>query len=119
GSSIDSVKIEILDEKGTVVTSFAGDKAEYKIDPNIPRWEREPSKPTTATGLNIFSWNLRYPGATTFDGMILWGANAKNGPKAPPGKYQVRFTAGNYTKTYPFEVRMEKTLKGITEKILK
>lgn len=115
----DSVKIEILDEKGTLVRKFIGDKPEYKVDPNIPRWEREPAKPTTAAGLNIFSWNLRYPGATTFDGMILWGANAKNGPMAAPGKYQVRFTSKGYTMTYPFEVKMNPNLKGVTVADLK
>ncbi|HEY5826162.1 MAG TPA: glycosyl hydrolase, partial [Cyclobacteriaceae bacterium] len=114
GNTIDSVKIEILDEKGTVVTSFVGDKAEYKADPNIPRWEREPSRPTTAGGLNVFSWNLRYPGATTFDGMILWGANAKNGPMAAPGKYQVRFTSKGYSITHPFEIKINPNLKGVT-----
>ncbi len=116
---VDSVKLEILDEKGALVTTFKGDKPEYKVDPNIPRWEREPAKPTTATGINVFSWNLRYPGATTFDGMILWGANAKNGPMAPPGKYQVRFTSKGYTMTYPFEIKMNPNLKGVTVADLK
>jgi photosystem II stability/assembly factor-like uncharacterized protein len=116
---VDSVKIEILDAQGKLVQTFIGDKPEYKPDPNIPRWEREPAKPTTAQGLNTFSWNLRYPGATTFEGMILWGANAKNGPKAPLGKYQVRFSAGNYSQTFPFTVSIDPNLKGVTEADLK
>jgi photosystem II stability/assembly factor-like uncharacterized protein len=115
----DTVKIDILDANGMVVRSFVGNQAEYKIDPNIPRWEREPAKPTTAAGLNTFTWDLRYPGATVFDGMILWGANAKNGPKAPIGKYQVRIKVGNYTQTYPFQIKMNPNLKGISEADLK
>jgi photosystem II stability/assembly factor-like uncharacterized protein len=115
----DSVRIEILDDKGALVKSFKGDKPEYKADPNIPRWERDPAPPTTAAGLNQFGWDLRYPGATVFEGMILWGANAKSGPKAPPGKYQVRFTSGSYSKTYPFEIKMNPNLKGVTEKDLR
>lgn len=116
---VDSVKIEILDDKGMLVRTFKGDKPEYKADPNIPRWEREPAGPTTAAGLNVFAWNLRYPGATTFDGMILWGANAKNGPMAVPGKYQVRFTSKGYTMTYPFEIKINPNLKGVTTEDLK
>jgi len=115
----DSVKIEVLDAQGKLVEIFKGDKPEYKPDPNIPRWEREPAKPTTASGLNAFSWNLRYPGATVFEGMILWGANPKSGPKAPLGKYQVRFTSGSYSQTYPFNVTIDPNLKGITEADLK
>ncbi len=115
----DSVKIEILDAQGKLVKAFKGDKAEYKSDPSIPRWEREPAKPTTASGLNTFSWNLHYPGATVFDGMILWGANAKSGPKAPTGKYQVKFSVGQYTQTYPFTIKIDPNLKGITEADLK
>jgi len=115
----DSVKIEILDMQGKVVMTMKGDQPEYKPDPNIPRWEREPEKPTTAAGLNTYEWNLRYPGATTFEGMILWGANAKNGPNAPPGKYQARFTSGGYSQTYPFQVKTNPNLKGVTENDLK
>ncbi len=115
----DSVKIEIMDAQGKVIQTFKGDKPEYKADPNIPRWEREPAKPTTAQGLNIFSWNLRYPGATSFEGMILWGANAKSGPKAPIGKYQVLFTAGSYSQTFPFSILMDPNLTGVSETDLK
>jgi hypothetical protein len=116
---VDSVKIEILDAQGKVIQTFKGDKPEYKPDPNIPRWEREPAKPTTASGLNTFDWNLRYPGATAFEGMILWGANAKSGPKAPTGKYQVRFSSGSYSQTFPFSVLIDPNLKGVTEADLK
>ena len=51
--------------------------------------------------------------------MILWGANAKSGPKAPIGKYQVRIKVGNYTQIYPFNIKMNPNLKGISEADLK
>jgi hypothetical protein len=116
---VDSVKIEILDAEGKLVKSFKGDKPEYKGDPNVPRWERAPNPPATKMGLNQFVWDLRYPGATVFEGMILWGANPRSGPKAPLGKYQVRFTSGAYSKTYSFNVKMNPNLKGVTEADLK
>jgi hypothetical protein len=42
-------------------------------------------------GLNTVQWNLQYPPATTFPGMILWGASTA-GPLAVPGTYRVRLT---------------------------
>ncbi len=118
-NKVDSVVVEILDGSGNLVKKIKGDKPEYKPDPNIPWWEREPAGPTTAAGLNTFSWDLTYPGAKVFDGMILWGANAKRGPKAPIGKYQVRLTVGNLKQSYSFQIKMDPNLKGVTEADLK
>lgn len=114
----DSVTVEILDESGGLVQRFVGKSAEVKGDPGN-WWGRGQSKPTTAQGLNTFVWTLRYTGATTFDGIIIWGARPQNGPKAPIGKYQVRFTAGSYTQTYPFQIKMDPNLKGVSESDLK
>jgi photosystem II stability/assembly factor-like uncharacterized protein len=108
----DSVLIEILDAKGTLIDKFKGDNAPAKAEGG-PAWSRGPGKPSTNEGLNAYSWNLRYPGATVFEGMILWSARPQSGPKAPLGKYQVRFTAGKYTQTYPFQIGMNPNLKGI------
>jgi len=116
---IDSVTIEILDAEGKVVDTFVGKEPKYKPDPNLPWWQRGGSSvPTTAAGVNDFTWDLRYPGATTFDGMIIWSARPASGPKAPPGTYQVRLTAGSYTKTHSFTILMDPNLKGISGKDL-
>ncbi len=111
----DSVTIEIIDAAGKVVDTFVGKEPEYKPDPDLPYWLRGgSSKPTTAAGLNEFTWDLRYPGATTFDGMIIWSARPARGPKAPLGEYRVRLTAGDYTATEPFSIEIDPNLKGIT-----
>lgn len=111
----DSVQIEILDEAGEVVDSFVGKQPEYRADPNLPWWQQGGSStPTTAVGLNNFTWDMRYPGATTFDGMIIWSGRPARGPKAPLGNYQVRISAGDFTDTEPFELKMDPNLKGIT-----
>jgi hypothetical protein len=57
-----------------------------------------------AAGLNRAAWNLDYPGAVTFPGMILWGATT-NGPTALPGTYQVRLTVDGKSQTQPLVVR--------------
>jgi len=116
---VDSVVFELLDDKDQVIQTFVGNEPEYKVDPNVPWWRRGgSSKPTTAKGLNDFTWDLRYKGATTFDGMIIWSARPARGPKAPIGNYKVRMKAGDYNKTFTFAVRLDPNLKGITEKDL-
>jgi len=117
-NKMDSVVIEILEEDGDLVQRFVGKGAETKSDAD-DWWGRGQSKPTAAQGLNTFVWTLRYTGATVFDGMIIWGARPQNGPKAAIGKYQVRLTAGSYSKTYPFQIKMNPNLKGVTEADLK
>jgi photosystem II stability/assembly factor-like uncharacterized protein len=114
----DIITFEILDSSGNVVSTQTGDKPKYKKDPNIPWWKRSQEKPKTAKGLNSFSWNLRYPGATTFEGMIIWSGRPARGPKAPLGNYKVRMIVGDYSKTYDFVIKMNPNLKGITEEDL-
>ncbi|MTB52110.1 glycosyl hydrolase [Lewinella sp. W8] len=116
---MDSVTITILEADGDEIARFSGNQPKYQRDPNTPWWLRGgSSKPTTAAGLNTFTWDMRYPGATTFDGMIIWSAQPARGPKAPPGDYQVRLRAGDYEKTYPFTIEMDPNLKGITQEDL-
>lgn len=109
----DSVVIEILDKSDALVQRFVGNSPTVKADAG-DWWGRGQNKPTAAIGINNFSWNLRYQGATTFDGMIMWGARPQNGPKAPIGDYKVKLTCGSFTQTYPFKINMNPNLKGVS-----
>jgi photosystem II stability/assembly factor-like uncharacterized protein len=53
----------------------------------------DPRAPNKA-GLNTFAWDMRYPDASTFTGMILW-AGSTRGPIAPAGTYTVRMTVAD------------------------
>ncbi|GAB3790351.1 hypothetical protein GCM10028818_60350 [Spirosoma horti] len=115
----DSVKVDILDAAGTVIQSFTGTKPTNPKTGGDDDDDDEPGKPkvklpTTAAGLNRYEWDLRYPGATYFKGMILWGARPTSGPLALPGQYQVRLTVGTQSFTQPFEIRLDPRLKGVT-----
>jgi len=55
------------------------------------------------SGGNRFVWNMQYPGALRFDGMILWAA-ALNGPKAVPGMYKVVLSVGKTKQEHSFEI---------------
>jgi photosystem II stability/assembly factor-like uncharacterized protein len=56
-----------------------------------PRRAPPPPRVANKAGLNMFTWNLYYPEATSFENMIFWAAGTQ-GPMALPGKYSVRMT---------------------------
>jgi photosystem II stability/assembly factor-like uncharacterized protein len=65
-------------------------------------------------GLHTVQWGLQYPGATTFEGMILWGASTA-GPMAVPGNYTVRLVADGRTLTQPLTVVKHPLYKDVTQ----
>src|SRR5438067_769177 len=126
-SPAEKVTIDILDAKGQTIRTFTGARAdEQKQDAHRPDAAAEesdfgPAPPRmrlTNAGLTKITWDLRYPGATTFPGMILWSANAASGPIAVPGNYQVRLTVGDHVETQPLLVKIDPRLSGVTEKDL-
>jgi photosystem II stability/assembly factor-like uncharacterized protein len=69
--------------------------------------------PPDKAGLNRFQWDMRYPGAKTFDGLIFWGANTQ-GPKAVPGTYQVRLNVDGQVFTDHIQLEKDPRLDNIT-----
>jgi hypothetical protein len=112
----DTITFEIFDANDQLIDTFTGSKPKYEEDPDLPWWEKGgSSKPTTAKGINTFTWDLRYPGAKVFEGMIIWSAQPQRGPKAPLGTYKVRMKTKEYEQTKSFTVQIDPNLKGITE----
>jgi len=65
-------------------------------------------------GVNTFAWNMRYPDASTFQGMILWAASVQ-GPLAPPGSYAIRLTVnGKPIATESLRLIPDPRSKGVT-----
>ena len=58
-------------------------------DEDGPRRTPPPPRAPNKAGINRFAWNMRYPDASSFDGMIMWSGGTQ-GPVAPPGTYRVR-----------------------------
>lgn len=80
----DSVKITLSfhEANGNLIKAFS----------NKPDKEAEEGKlPEFKVGGNVFSWNMYYPGAKRFDGMVLWWAGL-GGPRAVPGTYKVKLS---------------------------
>ena len=108
----DKVTVTILDATGKPVRSFVGSDEEDKKakKPGDEDSEFGPPRtppPSRKAGGNRFVWDLRYPGATVFEGEIMWGARAEQGPLAVPGDYQVRVIANGQTQTQPFTLKLD------------
>ncbi len=54
-------------------------------------------------GGNMFVWNMRYPDAKRFEGMIMWAASLI-GAKAVPGAYVVKLTIGDQAQQAQFDL---------------
>jgi photosystem II stability/assembly factor-like uncharacterized protein len=114
-----SLTIDVLDPRGQVVRAFVQAGAAPPAGGGQGRGGGGRGGGgggfvSTATGLQSVTWDLRYPGATTFPGMILWGASTA-GPVAAPGTYQVRLTADGRTQTQPLRVRRHPLYADVTD----
>lgn len=144
GKNAEEVKIEILDPSGEIIQTFISEEPkpeeEKKTeDPEVVKADKTtvikekveeerietangytpPKPPTSKKGLNTYKWDLRYPGATVFEGMIFWSGSPERGPLAKSGIYQVRVTANGKTDTKPFEIKLDPRLENVTEADIK
>ncbi|QNL52484.1 glycosyl hydrolase [Olivibacter sp. SDN3] len=101
--AVDSIDLEIFDAQGRQVQHFTGSSDTTKK-----------SSLSVKAGLNTFSWDLRHPGATVFDGLILWSARPANGPLATPGKYTVKITTEDQSIEKIFDIKLDPRLSSIT-----
>ncbi len=119
-------KLEFLDEKGTVIREFSSKVAEKRAaeapassaeeEEFAPRSSGSTRVPTEA-GLNKFVWDLRYPDATQFPGMILWAGTVR-GPLVVPGKYTVRLTVDGKSQSQTFLVQKDPRLTTTQQEYL-
>jgi photosystem II stability/assembly factor-like uncharacterized protein len=93
------------EEKAMSAEAKEKEKDKDKEDEEDKDEEDQPKVPTEA-GLNRFVWDLSWPAASRFPGMILWN-NDMVSPRAVPGSYQVRLTVDGESHTQPFEIRKD------------
>jgi photosystem II stability/assembly factor-like uncharacterized protein len=119
------ITMEFLDSQGKAIRTFTGTPADAERRTPPPgdddggfRRPQDPHPPVAA-GLHRVTWDLRYPGATDFPGMIMWAAGTR-GPMAPPGTYSVRVTADDKSATESFAIAREPhVLKDVTDQDLR
>ena len=119
----DEVTLEFLDAAGKSIRKFSS-KGEPAPE-GAPAGDAEEGggfrgrggaapRVSAKVGLNRFVWDLRYPDASRFAGLILWGGGLQ-GPAVVPGSYQVRLTVGGVSSTRSFEVRKDPRLATTQE----
>ncbi len=100
----DSLSISIINPNlDTVTYSTYHSEKKFKIKPD--------------EGSNVFNWNLAYPGARDFDGMVLWWGNL-GGPKSVPGEHKVVVNHNGSEVIKDFNLMMSPTSEGTKEGIL-
>ncbi|HZC71321.1 MAG TPA: hypothetical protein VE442_11560 [Jatrophihabitans sp.] len=67
-----------------------------------------------AAGPGTTTWNLRYPNAVGFPGLIYW-AGTNTGPKAPLGSYTARLTVNGQPLSQSFDLLKDSRLTHVTE----
>lgn len=101
------VKIAFYEMDGDLIKEFSTDAK-----------ERGDKISDLEAGGNRFVWNMRYPNAKDFKGMIFW-AGSLAGAKAVPGKYKVKLTVGEESMEQEFEIlqdpRSESSLADLQE----
>jgi hypothetical protein len=86
--------ITITDDNGEVAKVFATKPDED--DPNQSKLELK-------EGLNEIRWNMSYPSAASFPGMVLWGGGT-GGPRAVPGDFTAELKIGDEAAEVEFEI---------------
>ncbi len=118
------VKLEILDAAGKLVNHYssnaparpaAAEDAAPVIDEQGGGGGGRggfgaPARAPAQAGMNRFVWDLHYPDATTFPGLIMW-AGSTRGPLIVPGTYTAKLTVGDKTQSQQFVVKNDPRLK--------
>lgn len=81
-------------EKKIGVKSEGGEAEQQEKDPKAEKEKEKNKLADSRPGFNRFVWNLRYPEAKKFEGLVLWGGGT-DGPRVVPGTYTVRLTVGD------------------------
>ena len=121
-SDSDFLKIEILNKDGSIIRSFTNNvkKMMDSIDENPVLSNSNDIDYALASsnlktimpksGGNRLIWDMRYPGFTSFDGMVFY-SSPNTGPKVTPGKYDVVLTYNNETIKREFEIVKDPRVK--------
>jgi photosystem II stability/assembly factor-like uncharacterized protein len=120
------VTLEFLDAAGKIVNTYSSKAPaarpaaaqEEEGGEENPFRGAPPPRVTSGAGMNRFVWNLRYPDATTFPGLIMWAGNV-TGPRVPPGKYTVRLTVDGKSQSETFELKKDPRLSTTPEEYAK
>lgn len=97
----DTIELVLMEDNNDIIRSFSTHAKEKKDQLKVKK------------GGNTFGWNMNYPNAESFEGMVNWWSSLA-GPKAVPGTYKISLSVNGETQTQSFEIladpRSEATL---------
>ena len=125
----DYLRIDIEDKDGSIIRSFTNSQDKYsqvgKNDKSIMVGNPVLSNPndidnalssdnleslSPRNGGNRLIWDMRYPGFKSFEGMVLY-SSPNVGPKATPGKYNIKMTYNDMVFQEEFEIVKDPRVK--------
>lgn len=92
-----AVTLRVLEGDGDVIRTFT------------PGADDGDARLPFEAGMNRLVWDLRYPDASRFDGMILWAGQTR-GPRAVPGEYRVRMIVEDDSTEVAFTLKKDPRL---------
>jgi hypothetical protein len=117
GSNANSIKLEILDEKGQKINWFSSDDIEEYIDSTSMQhptyWARPFKKLSNKKGHQRFVWNLRYKeprGANRGYAIAAVQYNTESGPVGPfvaPGDYKIKLNVDGKVMEQTIKVKLD------------
>jgi photosystem II stability/assembly factor-like uncharacterized protein len=97
------LEMDVLEASGKLIRRFDTKGEEVPVG---QRGAPQPAARLEAKkGMNRFVWDMRYPVAESFPGMVLWGGLPA--PLAVPGKYQARLRLGDQSQSVTFEIKAD------------
>ncbi len=97
-AGVEGVELAFLEADGTLIRVFTPRPAAGTERAPLAKHETDdPRQLATEPGFHRFAWDLRYPGAESFEGAVLWNSRL-SGPRAVPGTYRVRLTVGDVVR---------------------
>jgi hypothetical protein len=92
----DTLSIYILGEQKDTIRTFRSYQPEKTFRDTV----------SIKAGMQYVDWDMRYPDATSFEGMVLWWASM-SGPQVPPGNYLAVLDHNGYTEQVMVEIRKD------------
>ena len=92
--------LEIFDSAGNLVKRI---ETRPEEEGEEPADDDDVDRLVAKAGANLFVWDMRYPDAVSFEGLILYSANTK-GPVAVPGTYRARLNFNGQSVEQEFEI---------------
>ena len=118
----DEVKLEILDARGQVIRAFSSSDRVWSppAAPPFPAYWFKPSEPLSrAAGMHRFIWDLRHTPPSVpnpeYSMSTVAGSDVPRqpqGPRAVPGRYQIRLTVDGKSYTRPLKLVMDPRVKA-------